>query len=106
MAFYSGRVLAVKRGVASLHQSAILRFTQMTALRPFFISMGVFVTAACGLAGFFVLAFTFFTYQGKGLDWIYPTAGLCVFALYVSGFAAAASGVTAIAQRIRRKFKR
>ena len=77
----------------------------MTALRLFFISMGVFVAAASGLVAFFVLGFAFFTYQGKGLDWIYPTAGLCVFAMYGSGFVAVASGATEIVQRIRRKFK-
>jgi hypothetical protein len=77
----------------------------MTALRLFFISLVALCLATCGLVGIFIIALLYFTYQGTGLDWIYPTGGLLVFACFGSAFAAAASGVTAVAVAIRRKYK-
>jgi uncharacterized iron-regulated membrane protein len=77
----------------------------MTAHRLFFISLVALFLATCGLAGFFIIAFKYFTYQGSGLDWIYPTGGLLVLAWAGSAFTAVASGVTAIVGVIRHKYK-
>ena len=78
----------------------------MTAFRLFVISACVFLVSACGLLGVFFLGFRYFTYQGTRLDWIYPTGGLCVWAMGASGFTALVSGVAAMAGgRMRRKIK-
>jgi len=77
----------------------------MTALRLFLVSLVAFLLATCGLAGIFIIAFTFFTYQGTGLDWIYPTGGLFILLGLGSAFTALASCVTLLVGIILRKCK-
>ena len=77
----------------------------MTANRMLGISFAVLLLATCGLAGILFLAMKYFTYQGAGLDWIYPTAGLLIMVWCVSAFGVVASGVTALIIIIKRRAK-
>ena len=73
----------------------------MTATRMLGISFATLILATCGLAGMLLLAMKYFSYQGTGLDWIYPTAGLLIMLWCVSAFGVIASGVTALVGMIK-----
>jgi hypothetical protein len=60
------------------------------------ISLAALILATCGLAGILLLAMKYFSYQGTGLDWIYPAAGLLIMLWCLSAFGVIASGVTAL----------
>jgi hypothetical protein len=51
------------------------------------------------------ISFGFFTYQGTGMDWIYPAAGLCVLLWMGSARTTVASGVAVIGEYLYRMRK-
>ncbi len=68
----------------------------MTPRRKLFWSLIGIAISVLGCLGFIFLGFVFFTYQGNGMDWIYPTGGLFFFLGIASVFTAVSSGVQAI----------
>ena len=89
-----------------LLSSATQRRAPMTATRMLGISFALLIFATCGLASILFLAMKYFTYQGTGLDWIYPTAGLLIMLWCLSAFGVVASGVTVLLSVVRRKLVR
>jgi membrane protease YdiL (CAAX protease family) len=77
----------------------------MVSLRRFVISLVCLVAATCGLLGFLFISFAFFTYQGNGMDWIYPAAGLCVLLWMWSAWVTVTSGIAAVEEYLYRKRK-
>jgi hypothetical protein len=65
----------------------------MTPQRLLFWSLIALALSVCGFFGIIFLSFAFFTYQGNGMDWIYPTGGLFVFIALGSAFTAVVSGI-------------
>jgi hypothetical protein len=66
--------------------------TRMGIRRLFFISLALLIVSTLGCLGFVFLAFAFFTYQGSGMDWIYPTGGLAVLVWLASAFGTVTTG--------------
>jgi len=75
----------------------------MTTPRLFFLSLAGLVVASCGLLGFVYIAFRYFTYQGNGMNWIYPAAGFFCMLWLGSACTALFSLVKAVVEYIRRK---
>ena len=73
----------------------------MTATRMLGISFSALILATCGLAGILFLGMKYFSYQGTGLNWIYPTAGLLIMLWCVSAFGVIACGVNALVSIIK-----
>lgn len=68
----------------------------MSPKRLFLLSIVGLAIAGCGFIAFVFVGFAFFTYQGNGMDWIYPVSGLFVMLGVASGFTACVSGVIAL----------
>jgi uncharacterized membrane protein len=68
----------------------------MTPRRLFFWSLIGLAISVLGFLGFIFLGFAFFTYQGNGMDWIYPVGGLFVSLGLASVVVAIISGVLSI----------
>ena len=75
----------------------------MSNLRQFFISLGVLVASTAACLGFVLVSFAFFTYQGNGMDWIYPAGGLAVIAFVGSGFSTAVTGTKMLHDYLSKK---
>jgi hypothetical protein len=75
----------------------------MTATRLLIISFAALVLNTAGLFALVILSLKYFTYQGTGLDWIYPVSGLLIMAWLLSAFGVVANGVTVIATAIKRR---
>lgn len=75
----------------------------MTPLQTFLCWLGALTLTACGLAGVIVITLGFFTYQGTGLDWIYPVSGLLLIACSASAYKVLSSGLYLIALARKRK---
>jgi hypothetical protein len=65
----------------------------MTPKRLFFYSLIAIGLSVFGFMGIIFLCFAFFTYQGNGMDWIYPVGGLFVLLGMGSVVVAGISGV-------------
>jgi hypothetical protein len=78
----------------------------MTPSRLFFLSLLGLVVATCGVVGFFYIGFRYFTYQGSGLDWIYPVGGSFFVMWFGSAAMARVSGVWAVARYLQRARKK
>jgi hypothetical protein len=68
----------------------------MTPRRLLFWSLIGLAISVIGFFGIMFLGFAFFTYQGTGMDWIYPTGGLFVLVGFGSALTVVVSGVLAI----------
>jgi len=75
----------------------------MVSTKVFAISLFCLVGAICGLLGLVFIAFRFFTYQGTGMDWIYPAAGLCVLLWMGSAWTTVTRGVAVIGEYLYRR---
>ena len=70
----------------------------MSTKRQFFISLTVLIASTLGCLGIVFLLFAFFTYQGNGMDWIYPAGGLVVIIWMGSAFTTLVSGVRLVSE--------
>ncbi len=75
----------------------------MTAPRKFVASLVALVVVTCCLIGLFLVSLRFFTYQGSGMDWIYPTLGLLMVFWFGSAGIALSNGISAVSEYRRRK---
>jgi len=78
----------------------------MTAARGFYISLACFIAATFGLISFVWVSFRFFTYQGHGLDWIYPAAGLLILVWFGSATSALITGIAAFTKDTRQTIEK
>jgi hypothetical protein len=68
----------------------------------FFLFLASLVVSTLGLVGFFVIGMVFFTYQGNGMDWIYPVGGLMALLLPVSALGTIVTGTMMVIRRLSR----
>ena len=71
----------------------------MTPQRLLFWALISLAISVLGFFGIMFLGFAFFSYQGNGMDWIYPTGGVFVLVGIASVFVAVISGVIAAKER-------